>query len=85
MLSINSGNMGNISKVLTHICLADLSFLYICFTQGRSALTKEKGEFAHDHKEMKNLEDIVREIKPTAIIGKPLLIPTPHQYFTTDF
>ncbi|KAM5325985.1 NADP-dependent malic enzyme [Glossophaga mutica] len=37
--------------------------------KGRAALTEEKEDFAHEHKEMKNLEDIVREIKPTALIG----------------
>ncbi|XP_039385819.1 NADP-dependent malic enzyme [Mauremys reevesii] len=35
----------------------------------RSSLTTEKERFAHKHDEMKNLEDIVRAIKPTVLIG----------------
>ncbi|XP_075779935.1 NADP-dependent malic enzyme [Pelodiscus sinensis] len=35
----------------------------------RSSLTTEKIRFAHEHAEMKNLEDIVRAIKPTVLIG----------------
>ena len=57
--------------------LADLSFLPICSTQGRAALTQEKEEFAHEHKEMKNLEAIVQDIKPTALIGELGLLPSP--------
>uniref|UniRef100_A0A3Q3E9H1 Malic enzyme n=1 Tax=Labrus bergylta TaxID=56723 RepID=A0A3Q3E9H1_9LABR len=37
--------------------------------KGREHLTHEKERFAHEHPQMKNLEDVVREIKPTAIIG----------------
>ncbi|KAM8953033.1 NADP-dependent malic enzyme [Pelodytes ibericus] len=37
--------------------------------KGRSSLTHEKERYAHPHGEMKNLEDVVRSIKPTAIIG----------------
>uniref|UniRef100_A0A3P9JIE4 NADP-dependent malic enzyme n=1 Tax=Oryzias latipes TaxID=8090 RepID=A0A3P9JIE4_ORYLA len=32
-------------------------------------LTHEKERFAHSHSQMKNLEDVVRELRPTAIIG----------------
>lgn len=39
--------------------------------QGRDHLTHEKKMFAHVHPQMKRLEDVVRELKPTAIIGKP--------------
>uniref|UniRef100_A0AAV2MBF9 Malic enzyme n=1 Tax=Knipowitschia caucasica TaxID=637954 RepID=A0AAV2MBF9_KNICA len=37
--------------------------------RGRSHLTHEKERFAHEHPQMNRLEDVVREIKPTAIIG----------------
>ncbi|XP_073531738.1 NADP-dependent malic enzyme [Phyllobates terribilis] len=37
--------------------------------KGRSSLTHEKERFAQPHAEMKKLEDVVKEIKPTALIG----------------
>lgn len=37
--------------------------------KGRDHLTHEKERFAHEHTQMNRLEDVVREIKPTAIIG----------------
>ncbi|XP_003965941.2 NADP-dependent malic enzyme [Takifugu rubripes] len=37
--------------------------------KGREHLTHEKERFAHEHPQMKKLEDVVRELKPTAIIG----------------
>ncbi|XP_048351202.1 NADP-dependent malic enzyme isoform X1 [Sphaerodactylus townsendi] len=37
--------------------------------KGRASLTSEKQQYAHQHEEMKNLEDIVRKLKPTALIG----------------
>ncbi|MGH0166886.1 UNVERIFIED_CONTAM: hypothetical protein FKN15_051996 [Acipenser sinensis] len=37
--------------------------------KGRDNLAHEKLRFAHGHPEMKKLEDIVRDLKPTAIIG----------------
>uniref|UniRef100_A0A3B5MNI1 Malic enzyme n=2 Tax=Xiphophorus couchianus TaxID=32473 RepID=A0A3B5MNI1_9TELE len=37
--------------------------------KGRDNLTHEKERFAHDHPQMRNLEDVVRDLKPTAIIG----------------
>ncbi|XP_017268582.1 NADP-dependent malic enzyme [Kryptolebias marmoratus] len=37
--------------------------------KGRDHLTHEKERFAHEHPQMKRLEDVVRELKPTAIIG----------------
>lgn len=52
-----------------------MSFLIYCMTttflthQGREHLTHEKERFAHEHPQMKKLEDVVRELKPTAIIG----------------
>ncbi|XP_054898005.1 NADP-dependent malic enzyme [Poeciliopsis prolifica] len=37
--------------------------------KGRDNLTHEKEQFAHEHPQMRNLEDVVRDLKPTAIIG----------------
>uniref|UniRef100_A0A8C5Q3F6 Malic enzyme n=1 Tax=Leptobrachium leishanense TaxID=445787 RepID=A0A8C5Q3F6_9ANUR len=37
--------------------------------KGRASLTHEKERFAHPHEEMKNLEDVVKNIRPTALIG----------------
>lgn len=37
--------------------------------KGRDHLTHEKERFAHEHPQMNKLEDVIREIKPTAIIG----------------
>lgn len=37
--------------------------------KGRDHLTHEKERFAHQHPQMNRLEDVIREIKPTAIIG----------------
>ncbi|NXT48192.1 MAOX enzyme, partial [Pluvianellus socialis] len=37
--------------------------------KGRASLTPEKQRFAHEHGEMKNLEDIVNDIKPSVLIG----------------
>ncbi|XP_025976820.1 NADP-dependent malic enzyme [Dromaius novaehollandiae] len=37
--------------------------------KGRASLTSEKKCFAHEHDEMKNLEDIVKDIKPSVLIG----------------
>ncbi|KAM6356091.1 NADP-dependent malic enzyme [Podargus strigoides] len=37
--------------------------------KGRASLTSEKERFAHEHGEMKNLEDIVKDIKPSVLIG----------------
>lgn len=37
--------------------------------KGRDHLTHEKERFAHEHPQMNRLEDVIREIKPTAIIG----------------
>ncbi|KAL0171738.1 hypothetical protein M9458_032049, partial [Cirrhinus mrigala] len=36
---------------------------------GRDHLTHEKERFAHEHAQMKKLEDVVKKLKPTAIIG----------------
>uniref|UniRef100_H3CN33 Malic enzyme n=1 Tax=Tetraodon nigroviridis TaxID=99883 RepID=H3CN33_TETNG len=38
--------------------------------KGREHLTHEKERFAHEHQQMKKLEDVVKELKPTAIIGE---------------
>ncbi|XP_054638742.1 NADP-dependent malic enzyme isoform X2 [Dunckerocampus dactyliophorus] len=37
--------------------------------KGRDHLTQEKERFAHEHPPMKSLEDVVRKLKPTALIG----------------
>nr|XP_046254984.1 NADP-dependent malic enzyme isoform X1 [Scatophagus argus] len=37
--------------------------------KGRDHLTHEKERFAHEHPHIKKLEDVIRELKPTAIIG----------------
>nr|XP_028578699.1 NADP-dependent malic enzyme isoform X4 [Podarcis muralis] len=37
--------------------------------KGRASLTAEKEQFAHQHEEMKHLEDIVNCLRPTALIG----------------
>uniref|UniRef100_H3AKW2 Malic enzyme n=1 Tax=Latimeria chalumnae TaxID=7897 RepID=H3AKW2_LATCH len=37
--------------------------------KGRSHLNHEKEMFAHDHPHLKSLEEVVRQVKPTAIIG----------------
>ncbi|KAM7420254.1 hypothetical protein PAMA_014790 [Pampus argenteus] len=37
--------------------------------KGRASLTHEKEQFAHEHPQMKKLEDVVQQLKPTAIIG----------------
>ncbi|XP_078401864.1 NADP-dependent malic enzyme-like [Cetorhinus maximus] len=38
-------------------------------TKGRSHLTHEKEMFAQDHPPVKSLEEVVRKVKPTALIG----------------
>ncbi|KAI3361428.1 hypothetical protein L3Q82_013597 [Scortum barcoo] len=37
--------------------------------KGRDHLTHEKERFAHEHPQITKLEDVIRELKPTAIIG----------------
>ncbi|KAG8444830.1 hypothetical protein GDO86_009836 [Hymenochirus boettgeri] len=37
--------------------------------KGRVSLTHEKERFAHPHEEMKNLAEVVKDIKPTVLIG----------------
>ncbi|KAG8124079.1 putative Malic enzyme protein, partial [Naja naja] len=37
--------------------------------KGRVSVTPEKEVFAHQHEEMKNLEDVVNKIKPSVLIG----------------
>ncbi|XP_044540617.1 NADP-dependent malic enzyme, mitochondrial-like, partial [Gracilinanus agilis] len=38
--------------------------------KGRSHLNHEKEVFAQDHAEVNTLEEVVRQVKPTAIIGR---------------
>lgn len=49
------------------MCVLFPVFLYLI--KGRDHLTHEKERFAHEHAQMKKLEDVVKELKPTAIIG----------------
>ncbi|KAF7692893.1 hypothetical protein HF521_010503 [Silurus meridionalis] len=37
--------------------------------KGRDHLTPEKQRFAHEHSEVKSLEEVVKELKPSALIG----------------
>uniref|UniRef100_H0XB68 Malic enzyme n=1 Tax=Otolemur garnettii TaxID=30611 RepID=H0XB68_OTOGA len=53
-------------KAIEKIWLVDSKGLIV---KHRASLTPEKEVFAHEHKEMKNLEAVVQEIKPTALIG----------------
>ncbi|XP_066110237.1 NADP-dependent malic enzyme [Saccopteryx bilineata] len=53
-------------KAIKKIWMVDSKGLIV---KGRAALTREKEEFAHEHEEMKNLEDVVQDLKPTALIG----------------
>uniref|UniRef100_A0A8D0ACE9 NADP-dependent malic enzyme n=1 Tax=Sander lucioperca TaxID=283035 RepID=A0A8D0ACE9_SANLU len=53
-------------KCLKKIWMVDSKGLIV---KGRDQLTHEKERFAHEHPQMKKLEDVVRELKPTAIIG----------------
>ncbi|KAM6181764.1 NADP-dependent malic enzyme [Erethizon dorsatum] len=53
-------------KAIKKIWLVDSKGLIV---KGRASLTQEKEKFAHEHEEMKNLEAIVQELKPTALIG----------------
>lgn len=42
----------------------------LLFLQGRSHLNHEKEMFAQDHDEVNSLEEVVRLVKPTALIGR---------------
>ena len=46
--------------------------------QGRSHLNHEKEMFAQDHPEVSSLEEVVRLVKPTAIIGRKRGRPPPN-------
>lgn len=48
----------------------DSCFMVFLSLQGRSHLNHEKEVFAQDHPEVKSLEEVVRLVKPTAIIGR---------------
>lgn len=53
-------------KCLKKIWMVDSKGLIV---KGRDHLTHEKEKFAQEHPQMRRLEDVVRELKPTAIIG----------------
>ncbi|XP_078398442.1 NADP-dependent malic enzyme [Cetorhinus maximus] len=53
-------------QALSKIWMVDSKGLIV---QGRANLTDEKLQFAHPHPEVRNLDDVVRCLKPTAIIG----------------
>ncbi|XP_068425766.1 NADP-dependent malic enzyme [Clinocottus analis] len=52
--------------------------------KGRDQLTHEKERFAHEHPQMKKLEDVVKELKPTAIIGVAAIAGAFTQQIITD-
>ncbi|XP_027712308.1 NADP-dependent malic enzyme [Vombatus ursinus] len=56
----------SMEKAIERIWLVDSKGLIV---KGRASLTHEKKKFVHEHQEMNNLEEIVREIKPTVLIG----------------
>ncbi|KAJ7341700.1 hypothetical protein JRQ81_006443 [Phrynocephalus forsythii] len=53
-------------EALKKIWMVDSKGLIV---KGRASLTSEKERFAHQHNEMKNLEEIVKKIRPTVLIG----------------
>ncbi|KAM9798434.1 NADP-dependent malic enzyme [Neosynchiropus ocellatus] len=53
-------------ETLKKIWMVDSKGLIV---KGRDHLTHEKERFAHEHAQMNKLADVVRELKPTAIIG----------------
>uniref|UniRef100_UPI00398EDD98 NADP-dependent malic enzyme n=1 Tax=Pristiophorus japonicus TaxID=55135 RepID=UPI00398EDD98 len=53
-------------QALSKIWMVDSKGLVV---QGRANLSHQKLQFAHPHPELRNLNDAVRDLKPTAIIG----------------
>lgn len=51
--------------------------MFFLSLQGRSHLNHEKEMFAQDHPEVNSLEEVVRLVKPTAIIGRRRGDPLP--------
>lgn len=58
------------------MCTVCYAIFYAYAFQGRSHLNHEKEEFAHEHPHVKTLEEVVKTIKPTAIIGNNALYCT---------
>ncbi|XP_067458428.1 NADP-dependent malic enzyme [Thunnus thynnus] len=53
-------------ECLKRIWMVDSKGLIV---KGRDHLTHEKERFAHEHPQMKKLGDVIKDLKPTAIIG----------------
>lgn len=64
-----------VSLISTVQSMLSISFM-TCNFQGRSHLNHEKEVFAHEHPHIKTLEEVVKTIKPTAIIGNYVLYCT---------
>lgn len=65
----------SVSPMCTVQRMSSASFM-ACAFQGRGHLNHEKEEFAHEHPQIKTLEEVVTTIKPTAIIGNYALCCT---------
>lgn len=70
------GSAGKVLRVSGHIPTPaggshrPSCIMFFLFLQGRSHLNHEKEMFAQDHPEVNSLEEVVRLVKPTAIIGR---------------
>lgn len=64
------------SQVCTVCTEYHVKHFFMTSFQGRSHLNHEKEEFAHEHPHIKTLEEVVKVIKPTALIGNYVLCGT---------